>query len=65
MVLYHDFFLVVYITYLAYAVSVKIKTKKKLFVDPTVTFTAKPRPYPVAFNQKAFCTKLASAHIQS
>ena len=29
-VLYHDFFLVVYITYLAYAVSVKIKTKKKI-----------------------------------
>jgi hypothetical protein len=43
-VLYHDFFLVVYITYLAYAVSVKIKIKKKLFTEPTVAFTAKPGP---------------------
>jgi len=41
-VLYHDFFLVVYITYLAYAVF--CKNKKKLFTKPTVAFTAKPRP---------------------
>jgi len=33
-VLYHDFFLVVYITYLAYAVAVKIKIKKKIVYEP-------------------------------
>ncbi len=62
-VLYHDFFLVVYITYLAYAVSVKIKTKKKLFTKPTVAFTAKPRPWAVASSAIFFLALIAAVGV--
>jgi hypothetical protein len=52
--LYHDFFLVVYITYLAYAVFVKIKIKKKIVCGPYRGFHGQAKALGGGFQPKGF-----------